>query len=279
MFDELNEINRRPAPFERCDAADLWTDDHTSRMMLEYHLDGSVDVSSRNTAFLDRSAEWIAGHFSLGAGSSLVDFGCGPGLYASRFARRGIRVTGIDFSKRSIDYARQAAARENLDIDYICSDYLEYEPAGAFDLAVMIMCDFCALGPGQRGRMLDTFRRALKPGGSILLDVYSLKAFDGIEEKALYGRNQMDHFWSAGDYYAFQNTFRYDREKAALDRYTIVEKDRRRVVCNWLQFYSPDSLGRELEERGLSVAEIFSDVAGSEYRPDSPEFAVAAGRV
>ncbi len=44
----------------------------------------------------------------------IADFGCGPGLYATRLAQRQATVTGIDFSKRSIQYAQEVATREGL---------------------------------------------------------------------------------------------------------------------------------------------------------------------
>ena len=74
----------------------------------------------------------------------------GPGLYTSSFAKRGkAKVTGIDFSSNSIKYARQTAEKEELKIDYICQNYLEFNTDKKFDLITMIMCDFCALSPEQ----------------------------------------------------------------------------------------------------------------------------------
>ena len=55
MFNELKEINLRPKPFQFYTADALWTDEHTSQKMLEYHLDESVDLSSRNKEFIERS--------------------------------------------------------------------------------------------------------------------------------------------------------------------------------------------------------------------------------
>jgi cyclopropane fatty-acyl-phospholipid synthase-like methyltransferase len=214
--------------------------------------------------------------FSLDARSETIDFGCGPGLYTIRLARKGIGTTGIDFSRRSIEYAESAARNERVDIAYIHADYLRFEPAGTYDLAVMIMCDFCALGPEQRTSMLSKFKRILKPGGSILLDVYSRRYYDSRTEIAAYEFNQMSNFWSAGDYYAFQNTYKYDDEGVILDKYTIIEPRETRVVYNWLQCFTVDSLKAEFRENGLTVEEVYSDVAGSEYREDSPEIAVVA---
>lgn len=236
----------------------------------------SIDVSSRNINFINKSSEWIISHFGLDAASKIIDFGCGPGLYTSRFARKGIHVTGIDFSKRSIEYAKQAALNEKLDCDYICCNYLDFKSSNKFNLITMIMCDFCALSPDQRRIMLGKFKNILTPNGSILLDVYSINFYNASKEKSIYEFNQQSNFWSADDYYSFQNTFKYDDEKVILDKYTIIEKSRKRVVCNWLQCFSVDSLKKEFEENGLKIIEIFSDVSGSEYRQDSLEIAVVA---
>ena len=54
MFNELIEINSRPEPFQFYTANALWTDEHASQMMLEYHLNESVDLSSRNKEFFER---------------------------------------------------------------------------------------------------------------------------------------------------------------------------------------------------------------------------------
>jgi len=55
MFEELEKINTRPKPFELYTASDLWTGDHVSKMMLSFHLNEEIDVSSRNKEFIDRS--------------------------------------------------------------------------------------------------------------------------------------------------------------------------------------------------------------------------------
>ena len=60
----------------------------------------------------------------------ILDLGCGPGLYASRLARLGHRVTGIDFSPASIRYARQQAEKAGLSCTYIELDLRSLEYGG-----------------------------------------------------------------------------------------------------------------------------------------------------
>lgn len=277
MFKELKAINARPQPFEFYTADELWTDPHTAQQMLAYHLNDAIEVSSRSRGFIDRSAAWILSRFDVDEKMALADFGCGPGLYALRLAQTGAAVTGIDFSENSLNYARQAAADVGVKINYVRANYLEFDTATEqFDLIIMIMCDFCALSPQQRKGLLGKFKKLLKPGGRVLLDVYSLATFDRKEESAFYELNQLNGFWSPDDYYCFLNSFKYTHEKVLLDKYTIIEASRRRVVYNWLQCFSRETLTAEFEAGGFAVEDIYADVAGRDYTPDSAEIAIVA---
>ena len=278
MYEQLQEINRRPAPFEHYTAAELWTDEHTSSRMLDHHLNGSNDVSSRNTEFIEKSVAWIIRRFGLAENKSVADFGCGPGLYTTRLAASGADITGVDFSERSLRYARERAQSNGMSIDYVCANYLDFESDKRFDLITLIMCDFCALSPDQRRALLDKFLAHLKPGGTVLLDVYSLRAFDAKEEHATYEHNLLDGFWSSAPYFGFLNTFKYRAENVVLDKYTIVEERRVRVIYNWLQYFAVETLSAELEDRGLVVNDVLGDVAGATPNPKAHEFAIVARR-
>lgn len=276
LFAELEAIAARPEPFSFYTAADLWTEPHLAQRMLDFHLDPAGDVASRNQSFIAAAVEWITTQFQIGPGVRVADFGCGPGLYAQGLAQKGAAVTGLDFSANSIAYARAQAARAGLSIDYRIKNYLEYETDTRFDLILMIMCDFCALSPAQRGRMLAKFAGLLAEGGSILLDVYSLNAFGRRQEAAVFGPNLMDGFWSPQPYHGFLNTHKYVADQVVLDKYTLVEADRQRVVYNWLQYFSPGDLAREFATAGLAVRGFLGSVAGAAFDPQADEFAVIA---
>lgn len=275
MFETLRQIHARPKPYECYTAKAMWDDEHISRQMLAFHLDGGLDLASRNRDFIDRSVQWMATRFAIGPGTRIADFGCGPGLYCKRFAERGASVTGVDFSENSIRHARQTTAA-HLDVDYVLGDYLEFSTGKRFDLITLIYCDFCPLSPAQRSRLLEKFRALLDDDGWLLFDVCSLSAFAKREETAKCEHRLLDGFWSADDYYGFLNTFKYEAETLMVDKYTIVEPSRTRVFYNWLQYYSLESITAELEENGFRVVEAYSDVAGTPYSEESPEIAVAA---
>jgi len=75
------------------------------------------------------------------------------------------------------------------------------------------------------------------------------------------------------------NTFKYEKEKVILDKYTIIEEPRKRVVYNWLQYFSKDLLIQEFEENGFTIERISSDVAGKAFITESKEFAIVAKKM
>jgi SAM-dependent methyltransferase len=278
MFEQLQIINQRPEPFSVYTAAELWTDPHTSQEMLKYHLNKELALASRTSDTIDRSVVWLQSRFNIDNNTRIADFGCGPGLYTSRLAQLGAQITGIDFSANSIDYARTTAERQKLHIDYRQENYLDFNNDQQYDLICMIMCDFCALSPQQRKQLLGIFHRHLKSDGALFLDVYSLASYEQRQECADYEFRQLNGFWSAEDYYGFINTFKYADEKIVLDKYSLFEADRSRVIYNWLQYYSLEVLANEFVENGFSIRETYADTAGAPYREGSAEIAVVAKR-
>ena len=274
MFDELQAFAARPVPFCATTTELLWADPHISEHMLGYHLDGTVDISSRTTDFIDRSVDWLTGTVGVGVGTRVLDLGCGPGLYSNRLAAVGADVTGVDFSAGSISYARETAPSGSGQVTYVQGNYLDIVIPGTFDIAFMIMCDFCALSPEQRGRLLRRLRTLLGSGGRFIFDVYGLPALAAREETRSFTANPEGGFWSPDSYFEFMHSFTYESERVTLDKYDIFEATRSRTVYNWLQHYDVRALEAELRGHGFELTALMADLAGTPFDPDGAEFAV-----
>ncbi|HJU25734.1 MAG TPA: methyltransferase domain-containing protein, partial [Rhodanobacteraceae bacterium] len=70
-----------------------------------------------------RRALWNAVRDDLPAGSRLLDLGCGTGIDAVAFARRGYRVTATDWSPRMVERTRaraeHAAIPSRIDVRHV----------------------------------------------------------------------------------------------------------------------------------------------------------------
>ena len=276
MYEQLIHIHQRPSPFSIYTADTLWTDPHIARQMLKTHLDPTTDRASRRPAFIEASVNWLQGRFKIGPGTRIADFGCGPGLYTTRLAQLGAEVTGIDFSANSLGYARETAVAHNLTIDYIHTNYLAFQSDKRFDLILLIYCDFCALSPAQRQKLLGIFREHLASGGAILLDVHSLVEFSRFEESVSYGRCQYGNFWTDEDYFDFIYQFKYDAERVTLDKYSIFTPTREFEIYNWLQYFDQASLTAEIAASGLTITDWHANITGEPFDPQSPTIAVVA---
>lgn len=274
MYKDLKQLSERPPVFSVYTADTLWTEPHLAKMMLDTHLAQETALASRPTKAIDRVVSWMDDVIGL-KGQSVCDLGCGPGLYAHRYAKLGAKVVGLDFSTNSIAYAQNHSSTTDASVSYRVANYLTDLLPEQQDLVTLIYCDLCALSPSQRQILLAKIRECLVPGGKLVFDVYSKTAFDRVTEGASFGRNLMNGFWTSSDYFAFQHTFRYERDAVSLDRFTIIEEHRTWDVFNWLQYFSPDDIRREVEAAGFSSIEF---VDGFDLDPqDESTFGVVAG--
>ena len=275
-YKKLRQIHERPSPFSQYTAAELWTDPHIAQQMLKAHLNPNTDSASRRLLFIEASVAWLQERFNIGPGTRIADFGCGPGLYTTRLAQLDAEVTGIDFSANSLVYARETAASRNLTIDYVHTNYLNYQSDKRFDLILLIYCDLCPLSPTQRQQLLRIFKAHLAEGGSIVLDVHSLVEFDQFEESVSYGRCQYGDFWTNEDYFDFIYQFKYEAERVTLDKYTIFTPTRQFEIYNWLQYFDQAALAAEFAANGLAITDWHAKVAGEPFDPQSPTMAIIA---
>jgi SAM-dependent methyltransferase len=278
LFEALVELTTRPAPFARSTVATLWTDPHLSAQMLRCHLDPDVDAASRAHAFIDRSVAWLVDTFEVGPGRRVLDLGCGPGLYANPLARTGAQVTGVDLSARSLAHARATAAEAGLDVAYLQGDYLGDLPPGPFDLALLIYCDYGAIGPDERGRLLGNVRSRLAPWGALVLDVHALPRLASVTPGVAVTSSPQGGFWAPGPYVEVHAVVTYDEQALVLERYDIVEPERTWTVFDWAQHFDPTALSEELTAAGFRVDAVLGDVVGARSDPAGETIAVIARR-
>lgn len=255
MFKELAQIHQKPEVFSLYTTDKLWTEPHLAEQMLQAHLSQETPMASRPLVAIDRVVTWLDAMFDLN-GKSICDLGCGPGLYAEKYALLGAKVYGLDFSVNSIQYAKDSASKHKLDITYDIANYLDTALPSDQDLVTLIYCDLCAISPILRQMLYSQVRECLKPNGTFVFDVFSMSAFDAFEEHCSFAQDYMHRFWSHNTYYTFHNAFRYENDNVSLDHFTIVEEQRTWNVYNWMQYFTHESIRAELADNGFEVIEI-----------------------
>lgn len=107
----------------------------------------------------------------LARGASALAVADGEGRNGVWLAQQGLDVLSIDSSAVAQEKARRLAAARGVDLRLELAD-LEVWPFGEarFDVVVAIFIQFA--GPELRQKLFEAMKRALKPGGLLLLEGY-----------------------------------------------------------------------------------------------------------
>lgn len=104
---------------------------------------------------------------------TVLDLGCGRGLYARTLAERGIAVDGIDVSAVAISAAQAEAARLRLSHSrFMVADVLTFRPKRAYDF-VFDYSVFHHIPAQDRPRYRATLETVVRPGGQLGIVCYS----------------------------------------------------------------------------------------------------------
>jgi len=267
MFAQLMALINKPdlnAPSTNDLYRTLWNDEHISKGMLEAHLNPNWHAATRKHKFLDKSVKWISKIAPPSQYKRLLDLGCGPGLYAERFSGAGYSVTGIDFSKRSIEYAKEQSARNKSSIKYLYQNYLDIDYTEQFDVITLIYCDYAPLSVTDRLTLLKKVYQALKPNGKFIFDVFTPKMRQKESRSWQYYEN--GGFFSAKPHLLLEAVYQYDDDDKTELRQHIVATDGD-VNCYIVRnhFFTKELLMSEIQPIGFNMFEFYGDVAGKEY--------------
>jgi SAM-dependent methyltransferase len=150
------------------------------------------------------------------AGTSLLHLQCHFGLDTLSWARRGARVTGVDFAERAIDRARALASETGLAADFVCANVydLPHVLHDTFDVVFTSYGVLSHLPDLMRwGQVIAHF---LKPGGVFyLVEIHPFAL-------ALDDRGDRDSLRVGYDYFHTEEPLRWESTSTYADRTATV---------------------------------------------------------
>jgi ubiquinone/menaquinone biosynthesis C-methylase UbiE len=112
-------------------------------------------------------------HSLLPPSGTVLDLGCGEGLYSLLFLAEGYEVVGVDISSSAVKWAQQRAAQQGLsnaqfrigDVTRL-GDFVNKR----FDVVLSVHCYHCLSNASNRISHLWEAWRVLRPGGVFVFD-------------------------------------------------------------------------------------------------------------
>lgn len=230
----------------------------------EWELAGVFKYTKQEVNFLERVVP-------LRKSDSILDLCCGHGRHAIELARRGYKVTGLDFSSCELGLAKKEVERKGLAVHFVRGDARNFKFRKKFDVIINM---FTAFGYGTRDddkRIIRNVSRALKKGGKFFIDIQSLpwlwRNFQPVKREKLGGMQIM-------------NKREYDFLEGIIRNTHIVRKGRlKRVFNTQTRNYTLAELRNLLEEEGLKVARTFGSYRGDPFGFNFKRMLVVAKKV
>ncbi|WP_340028597.1 methyltransferase domain-containing protein [Paenibacillus sp. FSL H7-0940] len=271
-MEKLLEIAKMPEPFEE-GTAQIWLDSDRADFVLKAHFDENIPGGSRESSFIDETVDFISEIVPLAKLKKVIDLGCGPGLYSQKLASKGYEVVGVDFNKKSIEYAANEAKKKDLSIDYRIEDITNIEIENEFDVALLIYQIYSVFSPENRKKILSNVHRGLKSGGLVLLDVLSETSYEKFEQNFIWGLTRKDNPFSDRKHLSLYASMKYP-DNVTLSKNVLVFGDGEIVNYNyWNQHFTVESLEKEVNDAGFTLEKVYADVNGGDYQVDSESFA------
>jgi len=233
-----------------------WDELAFSQRMLREHLDQTHAAASRPLDEILIHVDGLERELKLSYGSRILDVTCGPGLYCHELARRGYRVTGVDFAPAAIGYAREKAIEEGLNCIFVQQDVRQMDFNEGFEAAILLYGQLNVFTKDDAAGLLRRVAMALLPSGRFIAEVHNIEYID----KEQYTDWQVSESGLFGDYpqLCLHEQFWSEEKQAALDRYYVLHMGtgemQEYAVCE--QGYTLDGYRALLAQAGLRLNRV-----------------------
>jgi ubiquinone/menaquinone biosynthesis C-methylase UbiE len=181
-------------------------------------------------------------------GESVIDLGCGTGIYSILFARQGLTVTGIDASGEMLNHARNKAAAQSLDIEFLQGDLLSLPfPDNRFDLAI---CNVVLEFVSDPRRVLEEGLRVLRPGGRLIAGLIG-KQSDWARNYEKRGQENPDSVFSQARFYTLEDIRRFSDRQPSQIRFGLYVSPAEFVSAEQAAELEQRRIGQQAAEAGF----------------------------
>lgn len=231
-----------------------WDDPDFSARMLREHLCQEHDRASRRQRIIAEQVAWLDGEVLRSRPSRILDLGCGPGLYCAALAERGHTCRGLDFSPKSIEWARSVARERGLACEYELSDLRTATISPEWDLVVMLSGELNTFPRQEALGLLRRIQRVLGPGGRLVLEVHTEEAVQGLGCRPPTWTAHASGLFASEPHLVLRDCAWIPPERVSVERYLVLtDSGRSETISCTTQAYAQSEYAELLSTAGLRL--------------------------
>jgi SAM-dependent methyltransferase len=198
----------------------------------------------------------------LAPGARVLDIPCGIGRHSVELARRGFRMTGVDFGEEFVAKARAAANDARVSVEFLVGDMREFTTEEPFDAALCYFGSFGYFSESDDERFARAVASSLRAGGRFVIDAHITETLLPIFEERTWR-------WAGepGTSARVLEERRWDAEAGRVEGcWTVVDAAGAQSTTTSIRIYSYRELLALVRRAGFPSARIVDGVTGGEFR-------------
>ncbi|MGC4064220.1 MAG: methyltransferase domain-containing protein [Polyangiaceae bacterium] len=213
-----------------------------------FNEDFSRALSRPSEHQIEQEVTFIEESLGIAPGAVVLDLGCGCGDHAVELASRGYGIVGYDLSLHQLALAQESAQERSQKLNFMQGDMREMAFEEVFDAVDRWNTSFGYFEEDKNLAVAQRMFRALKPGGTLLLDVIN---------RDFAAMDQPSSVWYEGDSCVCMDDMCIDflTSRMRVKRSLILDDGRTRECTYSVRIYSLHELGKILHDVGFRVTE------------------------
>lgn len=225
--------------------------------------------SHRDLTEAERLVEFIIKKTQPEEDASVLDMACGAGRHAIAFAKKGFSVTAVDLSELLIREAMKNSEQNNVQIDFVVSDILNFDTVNRFDLIANLFTSFGYFeNDDDNYGVIQKSYSLLKKGGYFVLDYFNKNfLINNIIPTTVLSENGKR---------ITQN--RLIKDQRVVKNITIENNENTSVFYESVRLYSCEEILAYFDKAGFTNLSLLGDYQGSEHNKDSSQRLIVFGQ-
>ncbi|MFV0423391.1 class I SAM-dependent methyltransferase [Oleidesulfovibrio sp.] len=198
-----------------------WNDPAFSERMLQEHLSQDHELASRSIGTIQGQTDWLTQHGGIGAESSILDLGCGPGLYATPLTASGASYTGIDFGPATIRYAQERFAVVS-NAEFKLGDIVHTDYGNHYSHIIQLYGEINVFSENECRTIFAKAHEALQSGGTFYVEIQTEESVRASVPACSWYSAEQGLFMPA-PHICLSQSFWYETEMTALQLFHIID--------------------------------------------------------